>query len=396
MTVSRPRSELVIAGGLVAFIAVALIKPWGSPARPLDPAPNASSAAVALPSSTLTARPTPSPIGTAQIGATITWVPAGAPPVGVVEADGNLWFAADHGRIVRIDSANLTTTEVGLDSDRFSGRIVLASDGVTLWVTGANDNSVGVLDTSSLEVDGVPANATDSVVIDAITGSAAAGGFLWFLADVHASQAISATPCCNGRTSEMLFRADPVSRTVTGIREFRNALAIGTGLGSVWVLRGAAGSDASPVMERLDIVSERGASTIRLPDLPSGSGPCDGCITSFLVGSNSVWVPTGPGDSLLRIDPAVDRTVATIDLGRDVGSVVESPDGYIWVTGGGSVGAGCDPAAGYVAVIDPSTNRIIRDTHIACAISLVVHGEDVWVGIDGPTGPRLEQIAHLH
>ena len=44
-----------------------------------------------------------------------------------------------------------------------------------------------------------------------------------------------------------------------------------------------------------------------------------------------------------------------------------------------------------VAVIDPSTNRIIRDTHVACPISLVVHDGVVWVGMDGPTGPLLRQ-----
>ena len=104
-----------------------------------------------------------------------------------------------------------------------------------------------------------------------------------------------------------------------------------------------------------------------------------------------MWVPTGLGKSLLRIDPVAARVVATIDLGRDVESVVESPDGYIWVSGGGSADGGCDPAAGYVAVIDPSTNRIIRDTHIACPISLVVHDKVVWVGMDGPTGPLLRQ-----
>ena len=45
-----------------------------------------------------------------------------------------------------------------------------------------------------------------------------------------------------------------------------------------------------------------------------------------------------------------------------------------------------------MAVIDPSTNRIVRESHVACPISLVVHDKDVWVGIDGPTGPLLQQI----
>ena len=99
--VRRPRSEVVIAVGLVAFIAVAFIKPWGSPARPADVRPTAS-AAVLAPTATPTAGPTPSPIGAEQIGATITWVPVGAAPVGLVDVDGDLWFAADGGHLVRI------------------------------------------------------------------------------------------------------------------------------------------------------------------------------------------------------------------------------------------------------------------------------------------------------
>src|SRR4029077_10614934 len=54
MAVRRPRSEVVIAVGLVAFIAVAFIKPWGSPARPADVQPTASAAALA-PTPTATA-----------------------------------------------------------------------------------------------------------------------------------------------------------------------------------------------------------------------------------------------------------------------------------------------------------------------------------------------------
>ena len=52
----------------------------------------------------------------------------------------------------------------------------------------------------------------------------------------------------------------------------------------------------------------------------------------------------------------------------------------------------CDPAAGYVSVIDPSTNRIVRDGHVACPVSLVVHDRDVWVGTDDPDGPQLQRI----
>ena len=397
MARQRPRSEVVVAVGLVAFIAIAFLKPWGSPARPPAVQPSATTAAVLVPIPTATASlgPTPSPIGAEKIGATITWVPVGAAPVGLVEAAGDLWFAADGGHIVRIEPATLTATDLALDPKRFSGKVGLAADGVNLWVTGADDHSIGLLDTSSLAVSRIPAITTEPMVIDKIDGAATDGGRLWFFADVHASQEILGTPCCNGFTSTMLYSADEEPGAMTQIRQLKSPLAIGAGFGAVWVLARPDGSDAPAVLDRMYIDRLGPAApivtTIGLPAVGSGFSPCGACITTFLVGSNSVWVPTGLGKSLLRVDPDAGRVVATIDLGRDVESVVEAPDGYIWLAGGGSGAGGCDPAAGYVAVIDPSTNRIIRDTHIACPISLVVHDNDVWVGMDGPTGPLIRQ-----
>jgi len=403
MAVRGPRSEVVIVVGIVAFIAVAFVKPWGSPVRPAEVKPTASSAVLA-PTQTATAGPTtgptPSPIGAEQIGATFTWVPVGAAPLGLVDADGELWFAADGGHLIRIDTERLAATEVALDPKRFSGKVGLAGVGTGLWVTGADDHSVGLLDTASLVVSRIPATTTDPMVIDRIGSAVAEGGRLWFTAEVHSGQEIAPTPCCTGQTATMLYSADLESETMTRIRQLESPLAIGAGFGAVWVLARPDGSDAPAVLDRMyiDRLSPEDAdvTTIGLPAVGSGFSPCGACITSFLVGSNSVWVPTGLGKSLLRIDPDTARVVATIDLGHDVESVVESPDGYIWVAGGGSVGGGCDPAAGFVGVIDPSTNRVIRDSHVACPISLVVHDQTVWIGIAGPTGPLLEQINPIH
>ena len=128
--------------------------------------------------------------------------------MGLVEADGDLWFAADGGHVIRIGPAGLTATEVALDPKRFSGKVGLASDGVNLWVTGADDHSIGLLDTASLAVSRIPATTTEPMVIDKIDGAVTACGRLWFIADVHASQEILGTPCCNGFTSTMLYSAD--------------------------------------------------------------------------------------------------------------------------------------------------------------------------------------------
>jgi len=391
MTRQRLRSEVVVAVGLIAFIAIAFVKPWGSPTRPAEVRPTASAAVVA-PTPTTTDGPTPSPIGAERIGATITWVPVGAAPVGLVDADGDLWFAAGGGHLVRIETVTLTATDVALDPKRFSGKVGLAGDGVNLWVTGADDHSVGLLDTASFEVSRIPAIATGPMVIDKIDGAATEGGRLWFFADVHVSHETLGAPCCAGLTSTMLYRTDLESRQMTQVGQLKGPLAIGVGFGWVWVLARPDGSSTPAVMERVDPVTGTVVATVELPAVGSGFSPCGACITSFLVGSNSLWVPTGPGNSLIRIDPTVDRIVATFALGREVESVVESPDGYIWMSGGQPLGTRCDPAVGYVSVIDPSTNRVIRDGHVACPISLVVHDKDVWIGIDGPTGPLLEQI----
>jgi streptogramin lyase len=390
MARQRPRSEVVVAVGLMAFIAIALLKPWGSPPRPAEVQPTATIAAVVAPTRLATSGPTPRPIGDEALAAALTSVPVGVAPVGLVEADGDLWFGADGGHLVRIETATLTMSDIALDPKRFSGKVGLAGDGVSLWVTGAADHSVGLLDPSNSEVSRIPAITTEPMVIDKIDGAATDGGRLWFFADVHASQDILGTPCCNGFTSTMLYRADRESHTMTQIRQLKDPLAIGVGFGSVWVLARPDGSDAPAVIDRLDVdpLDPAGTvdTTVALPAVGSGFTPCGACITSFLVGSNSIWVPTGLGKSLLRLDPAAGRVVATIDLGRDVESVAETPDGYIWVAGGHAPGAGCDPAAGYLAVIDPSTNRVVRSGHIACPVSLIVNDRAVWVGSDGPTG----------
>src|SRR6185369_6389778 len=45
--VRGPRSEAVTVAGIVAFIAVAFVKTWGSPVRPAEVRPTASSAVLA-------------------------------------------------------------------------------------------------------------------------------------------------------------------------------------------------------------------------------------------------------------------------------------------------------------------------------------------------------------
>ncbi len=389
MARQRPRSEVAVAVGIVAFIAIAFLKPWGSPSTSADTRPHAT--ATATPPPSIAGRP-PSTVPEA-FGTLATSISLPMPPLEPVGFRSDIWFPADGGHVIRVDTGTSTAADIGLDPTRFSGKVGLAGDPVTLWVTGADDHSVGILDTVRLEVSLIPAITTEPMVIDKINGAAGDGGSLWFIADVHASQDILGTPCCNGFTAAMLYRADGLGGAMTQVRQLDRPIAIRAGSGLVWILSQPTGSDGLLSLDSIFEGSDTVLGTVVLPAPSPDASPCGACISSFLVGSNSLWVPTGRGNSLIRVDPTARRIAATIDLGRDVESVVEAPDGYVWVAGGRAPGgAACDPTAGYISVIDPSTNRIVRDGSIACPVSFTIVDGQVWVGTDGPDGPSLHQI----
>src|SRR4029078_1282794 len=131
-------------------------------------------------------------------------------------------------------TGRLTATEVALDAKRFSGKVGLASDGANVWVIDADTHSIGLLDPASLAVSHIPVTATAPMVIDKIGGAVTGFGRLWFLADMHASQEILGTPCCNGFTSTMLYSSDLASGTMIQLGQLQGPLAIGVGLGAVW------------------------------------------------------------------------------------------------------------------------------------------------------------------
>lgn len=340
---------------------------------------------------------TAGPSSRAAIGegfaAIATSIPLAVPALDPVVVDGGLWYAADGGRLLRFDPRTSTSTEMPLDPTQFSDRVGLAGDPLNLWITGADDHSVGVLDATNLEIGRIPAVTAELMVIDKVDRAVAEGGSLWFVADVHASQDILGTPCCNGFTAKMLYRADVASATMSQLGQLDAPVAIGVRSGVVWILSRPSGADGSLRLDGLAGRTGTVVATVALPAAGPGADACGGCISSLLVGSNSLWLPTGSGNTLVRIDPIADRVEATIDLGRDVELVLESPDGYIWVAGGSALGgSACAPADGYLSVIDPSTNRVVRDGTLACPVSLVVIDGDVWVGTDGPDGPSLRRI----
>lgn len=89
----------------------------------------------------------------------------------------------------------------------------------------------------------------------------------------------------------------------------------------------------------------------------------------------AVWV-SDKGDSLVRIDPASNRIVATIHTGMALGAVAVA-DGVVWVV---------DTQEGRVRAIDPATNRIVLTLRVGRGPSdLAASDSSLWVlnQIDG-------------
>src|SRR2546428_6616225 len=95
--------------------------------------------------------------------------------------------------------------------------------------------------------------------------------------------------------------------------------------------------------------------------------------TALAVGAGSVWVLVGDGERgrLLRLAPADGRLRATIELGHDAG-------GY----GGVTVGAGAVwvAAGAWLFRIDPAGDRVVTRIHVGrTAISLFATSSAIWV-----------------
>jgi YVTN family beta-propeller protein len=152
----------------------------------------------------------------------------------------------------------------------------------------------------------------------------------------------------------------------------RGAWGIGVGAGSLWV----SNSDDATV-SRIDPSSRRVIATI--PVGGRNLGP-------VVVTHEMVWVlrndfDTSPGGELIRIDPARNKVVGRILLGKNMcGSFgIVAANDAMWISA---------DAQGSVIRIDPATGRLVARTRIKGAPigPVVAHGA-VWVAneAEGPT-----------
>ena len=169
-------------------------------------------------------------------------------------------------------------------------------------------------------------------------------------------------PIMNDGTSPAVHRIDPESNTVIASIPVPGRLCSGIGVSpeAVWVC-GPHG------LVRIDPATNEVVATVELrPALVTSRIP---------YGAGSVWAfattTVGP-DQVVRIDPATNAVTATIDLGHVAGTMAFGLDA-LWVTG---------PADDVLLRIDPATNAVEEwSTGIEGAGSIAVGDDALWVSL---------------
>ena len=92
---------------------------------------------------------------------------------------------------------------------------------------------------------------------------------------------------------------------------------------------------------------------------------------------DAVWVADAQANTVTRVDPATNRVVATIPVGRAPADGVVGPDGLVWIPIQGD---------GTVARIDPETNRVAGSIRVG-KIPFVARRAfgDMWISNFGGT-----------
>ena len=157
---------------------------------------------------------------------------------------------------------------------------------------------------------------------------------------------------------------------------------IAAGEGSIWTSNIGDGS-----VSRIDPATNRVVATIPVwPENVCGGDPSARCSSpvGIAITSGAVWVALHHEWSVVRIDPATNRVVATIPVGAAGGNLsgpsdLTAANGLVYV--GGAGGLESEP---YLKRIDPATNTVtpVIDLPSGCGRPAGA-GTHVWIGIAG-------------
>ena len=320
-----PWAVLIVTVLALVIVAVGLPLVAGGGRLAVQPPPQSPSPTIESPS----ARPSPAYAVVASPSAPDpTLVEAEASvavdkPIGMASDGQALWVLTEDGRLVRIDPAtNEVSDTVALDGAPYLYNGVSADpDGV--WATRWSPGIV-------YRIDPVTRSITAQVETDLAKGVLVTEGAVW-VAHTH-----------DGTVSRIDPATNTVAETITvGPTGNSGPNWLASGLGSIWVEhpeRGDGRSDRSG--------DQRGPGIDRHPD--AGNCPAAG---SPLETTRS-GCQVAAGRRLTRIDPTSNKVTAILDVGG--GSSPRIINGAAWI----SVDRGADPAS--IFRIDPATNQFDR------------------------------------
>ena len=376
----RVRRELVVTVGIVAFIAIAIIKPWGGES---GPAPATTGQPTAGPP--VTAAPT-KPIPAALAGRILETIPIAGAPLSPSEASSGLWYGGGALDLTMVDTTTGETTSIRLDPKLFPQTISMAADGVDLWLTGSEDHSLARLQPTTGEiVERIAVRVAAPYVLDDLFGITSDAGTLWAVGLIHSTKPVAiespaGSSCCDSLAAQVLIRAAIDTSRVDEMHRLDGALAMAIGFGSVWVLESPESSEGRFILVRLDPRTGVPVATMGLPDFDVGPTGCGPCVSGVRIGADGVWLALGPTGHVIRIDPAQNRIVAEIDVGGSLSDLTVGPDGSVWAVGASASENTCVPSTGFVARISPERNELAGLVPVDCPVSVAVSNGDVWVG----------------
>jgi streptogramin lyase len=158
--------------------------------------------------------------------------------------------------------------------------------------------------------------------------------------------------------TDRLVAAIPLSARPLATQDDPQGVAVG--YGSVWVTDGG-----QQTVLRIDPATKKVVATI-------GIGTD---VRGLAVGFGSIWVAGGSSATVTRIDPRSNRVAKTIPLGSSTGVAngsfaIAAGAGGIWTTSG----------ADAIARIDPATNRVAARSTVPAVFSLAANARHVWAG----------------
>lgn len=268
----------------------------------------------------------------------IETIPVGNEPRGVAVGFGSVWMIEESDAVVyRVDptessviaTVELVTPQSDMDTRAFgfNGRIA-AGEG-SVWVVFRNDGAVYRIDPSNNEVTRFGLEISSGAEMK-MGGVAAGDGLIWATGFAWTEE-----------RAGFLIRIDPATGDFVVSPVVEGAEAIAIGGGSVWVV------GCSPVeppffvekgrceLDRIDPSTGRVMETVVLAELPDvGVRRWSAVRADLAVGESGVWITTGFGNRVFRVDPDSNSVTRVLQVGDSIAEHLAFGFDAVWIARG--------------------------------------------------------------